>query len=337
MNPGNDTVTLSVYGCDMPLHGTFTIGGTGADFASLSEAIQVANFCSVDGPVTFVIQDGEYYDLTIGGIIPGSDSINTITFKAINRENVILKGMTNVITLTNTSHLIFDNLTIDAYDIMYGVILYGSCSDIEIRNCNIILDTATSLQQSGIYFNNTANLNSGIRVIHNTINGGYYGIYFNGGSTTLGHSTAYVIDSNTLTNQYFYAIYTAFVDFESVSYNNISARTLNENTSWYGIRLYYSFTPKVMGNKVYCFSNQITNLNGIYLFYMNDAVPSLVANNEVILTCGTGTNSYGLNVGQSNINFYHNSVLMLGKGAGRAFIWQIPQAIIQSKTIILLL
>ena len=103
MNPFNDTTIFSVYGCNLPMNGTYTVGGPGADFSNPSEALKVANYCGINGPVRFVLDSGLYYDLAVSGSIPGSDSINTITFTSLNRNNVIMKGMTNVITLTNTS------------------------------------------------------------------------------------------------------------------------------------------------------------------------------------------------------------------------------------------
>ena len=102
--------------------------------------MQIAYFCGISAPVTFVLEPRIYPELPLKGIVPGSDSVNTITFTSNNRDSVIFKGLSEIITLTSVAHLNFENLTIDAFDAKNAILFYGVNTNISIRNCRILLD-----------------------------------------------------------------------------------------------------------------------------------------------------------------------------------------------------
>ncbi|MDD2286291.1 MAG: right-handed parallel beta-helix repeat-containing protein, partial [Paludibacter sp.] len=220
MNPLNDTLNLSTYGCLAPLSGTYTIGGQNADFASISEANTIIGFCGINGPVVFELAPGLYSNVSFTGTYLGADSINTVTFTSASgkADSVIFNGMPNGISISNVHHLTITHVTVDAFGADYGILIGDSCSNLEISHCNIICDPAITSTQAGIRYYNNTTLSDNIRLIGNTINGGYYGIYFYGVSQT-SHPSRIRIDSNVLTNQYYYATYCYYSDFTSISHN----------------------------------------------------------------------------------------------------------------------
>ncbi|MFO8087705.1 MAG: hypothetical protein R6T91_07875 [Bacteroidales bacterium] len=61
-NTSNDTLEMSFYGCSSLLSGTYTIGGSGADFVDFNEALLSLTQCGISSPVTFNVNAGTYID-----------------------------------------------------------------------------------------------------------------------------------------------------------------------------------------------------------------------------------------------------------------------------------
>ncbi len=321
MNTDNDTIVDFIYGCNMPLSGTYSVGTQTSDFMTPDEAMQVANFCGINSPVTFVLAPRVYPELSLKGIVPGSDSVNTITFTSNHRDSTIFKGMDEIVTLTGVAHLNFENLTIDAYDANKAIVFYGASQNISIRDCRIVLDPTTKEQQFGIDLNNTSAISDNFRIINNYIDGGYNGIRFVGGSATTGSSTRFVIDSNTLTNQYYCPIYSSYTNYERISNNVIKARTSYViTTTSHSMYIVQAVINEISNNKIYSFSDKISTVYGIRLNAINATAsfPVLVANNEIILYASTA-NIFGLHTTNCQSDIYHNSVLIKGIGDGKAY------------------
>ncbi|MDD4429624.1 MAG: hypothetical protein PHG64_14720, partial [Paludibacter sp.] len=318
MNPLNDTLNLSTYGCLAPLSGTYTIGGQNADFASISEANTIIGFCGINGPVVFELAPGLYSNVSFTGTYLGADSINTVTFTSASgkADSVIFNGMPNGISISNVHHLTITHVTVDAFGADYGILIGDSCSNLEISHCNIICDPAITSTQAGIRYYNNTTLSDNIRLIGNTINGGYYGIYFYGVSQT-SHPSRIRIDSNVLTNQYYYATYCYYSDFTSISHNIVQCRDYNARSNYYGIRTYYCNSSEIIGNKITSLNPSITNPYGMYIYYSNcfDTIPVVIANNDIRIH--TTSTYYGLYLGYALADLYHNSILTLGEGNAR--------------------
>jgi hypothetical protein len=84
LEPANDTIAVNTYGCDSILHGIYTVGGAGADFATIGDAYVALNKCGINGPTEFRLASGSYDPLSISGNVLGSSSINTILFTSAN-------------------------------------------------------------------------------------------------------------------------------------------------------------------------------------------------------------------------------------------------------------
>ncbi|MCX7762445.1 MAG: hypothetical protein N2252_06360, partial [Candidatus Kryptonium sp.] len=62
-----------------PLSGTYTVGGTAPDFATLSDAAMALNIHGVNGPVTLLVRPGTYDDIFHLINVAGTSPTNTIT------------------------------------------------------------------------------------------------------------------------------------------------------------------------------------------------------------------------------------------------------------------
>jgi len=114
-NPLNDTVTEYL---ELPLCGTYTIGGADPDFESFSRVARTLNIAGITCPVTFIVRDGTYYDQFILGDIPGTSAMNTVTFRSESGDSTkavlhIAEGALKyepMIYLDGTHHVYFEDL-----------------------------------------------------------------------------------------------------------------------------------------------------------------------------------------------------------------------------------
>lgn len=62
------------------LNGTYTIGGTNPDYATIADAFNALNASGISGPVVFAIRDGIYNQQSSLNAITGSGAVNTVLF-----------------------------------------------------------------------------------------------------------------------------------------------------------------------------------------------------------------------------------------------------------------
>jgi len=158
----DDTLSFDFYACTYFLNGTYTIGGAGADFATISAAVNHLMGCGVSGPTTFLINSGTYYEsINMVGAIPGASATNTVTFTSTtgNASSVQIVDAGTTCFLSNISYVYFRNLTIGSQVSSVGekaVVLEGSCSNIEFYQCNLYAhNSATTSDYACVYYNNT--------------------------------------------------------------------------------------------------------------------------------------------------------------------------------------
>ncbi len=312
-HPDDDTVSISTYICSSGLSGEYTVG-IGGNFEDLSQALNVINTCGATDDIQLGLISGTYtknWKIQDFGSVMGSH-ILTITSKAKHRDSVMLKTSGVGITLKDASNLTFEAITIDAASNgTHGVELLNNCKNIAINNCAIFVDSISSNPHAAIYKGIISDIVSNIRIWNNFLNGGYYGIYLDGNATK--HIENVAIDSNILSNQYYYGIYPKNTDCISISYNTIVSRINNAGSSWGGINMEYS-SGNVIGNKIRQRATIITSQTGIYLNrYHNSKEMGLVANNEIIINA-TGTGIYNVN---SNAKILHNSIYIGGSAAAK--------------------
>ena len=318
-NGENDTIRATAYGCVGPMNGKYTIGEN-KDFTTLADAFEILSICGVGGPVTFMLDKGEYSPLSLGPVA-GTNGTNTVTITSATgkAEDVVFTGGSPVVNFNTTAHIRLTNVTVNAVGYNYGIYLTGSNRDIQVKHCIINLNPNTTSGQYGFYCYNA--ICDSIYLIGNHFDGGYYGIYFSGGTanTAANHGRYNRIDSNTFTNVYYYSVYTYYSDFESFSHNYMKDRAENGNGYFYGLYSYYCNHRYVVGNKVRSTGSYHTNSYGLYIYYSNyntyaqsTTDTTYLLNNDCYIV---GSNyTYGLYCYYGNMQVMHNTVYAICTG-----------------------
>lgn len=213
-NPIDDTLSSKYY---YILNGTYTIGGMGSDFASLTDARDALQQRGVSGPVTFMLNPGTYTgQLIISGQIPGASALNSITFEgtdAATRTITASIASASTVILNQCNYVHFRNITIsNTYaGSCTGFAFVGSNSNIygssnSIKHCIINMPNLNTAAANGIEVTGSANgfaINSNrmdsITIDSNTINGANTGIYIYGNTASLSnYNREFKIRGNTI-------------------------------------------------------------------------------------------------------------------------------------------
>jgi hypothetical protein len=326
-NAANDTLNLNVC---VGMSGVYTIGGVGADFPTLTAAVDALQCGGVAGAVTFNLTQGAgpFNEQVIIPVIPGASATRTIRFNGgANRETVQFSGTTTneraVIKLNGADHIILDSLTIINNDVTYahGVHLTNNADSNVVSNSVITVDPATTSSNfAGICITGqtatTAGANgNGNQILNNTVNGGYYGISIQGLSTTV-YDQNNTIEGNTINDTYYYPIRCYSENNTLVKKNVINFRT-NGSTSGYMMYIYYADNFNITQNDI-----KRGGAYGIYCYYGNyqNGASSSRAKivNNMIGGSWLGTAPYGIYLSTNcvGIDVYHNSVSVTS-GNGR--------------------
>ncbi|HRZ50312.1 MAG TPA: hypothetical protein P5338_13050, partial [Bacteroidales bacterium] len=314
--------------------GTYTIGGTGANYATFNAAVTALNTSGVSGPVEFLVAPGTYTEqLTLTAVV-GMGPVNTVTFRSANNDSTSVTlqftgtGSTNnwVVRLSGASHFIFRKLTIRALSTSYGRVvemINGSMYNLFASNRLITAGTSTSTTGC-IYDYNT--LNHYNTYLNNYMEGGYYTIYIYGVNTTSWQKGT-VIQGNEIVGSYYYPMYIYYTDSTQVIGNYIHSGTAAYS---YGINCYYINNQyRIVGNRVAVTATSSSACYGIRDYYGNYATYNptptgygLVANNMVSITGGTGTH-YGLYAYYCNgTEYYFNSISITGGSTSSRSLYQ---------------
>ena len=325
--------------------GAYTVGGVGANFASLSEAISALS-CGMTGDVTLNVNPGVYAEyVNIGNFANPSNYRLTVQANPANPGTVEFTSdfvLNNyVIQLNTRNNVTLRNLTFSATGMNAGslVLFRGQNSGIEITNCqfNGTGNTSTSLNGiagatttyygsaatgwivdrfSGLVKNNTFNMPTGNNAVL---------LYSSTGDASR------VVGNNITIGTY-------GVNTQTVGPNpdvRIDSNTIvaNSTTSGYGIYVYGSTSvltaqsqtlPNFYRQALVRHNNIKANYFGLTVGYTfaTSGARSVVANNIVTdfnnQNTSTARGLYFYVVG--NLDVHHNSVLLTGgsAGAGRA-------------------
>ena len=303
----NDTSEINnIY---QAMSGTYTIGGTSPNYATIQDAVTDLENGGVCNPVTFNIRDGIYNQQVSIGYIQGTSALNTVTFTSESNDNTAV-----VWTYTPTSsnnytcqlygcdYLIFDKITLKAIGTSYSkvVSIINSSSNNTFSDCIIEGSTTSSSDQDISVIHEGSGSNENNVFVGNTILNGSYGIYYQNGDNI-------VIENNNFENQYRNAVNLRYLNGVSVIGNQTSSNTLY--TSY--CALYFAYCD----NDISIQKNKIDLTNGYYgiqLYYCDGSSTNrgLIANNFVHIG---GTSSYDVAHGitlyySSYQNIYYNSV-----------------------------
>lgn len=332
-NANNDTVYKN--NLKTGLTGTVTVGGVGADYPTITAAINDLDAYGVCGPVVVSVNPsaGPYNEQITIKNIKGASSTNTITFKGNNSEINYISNQSSfrhVILLDGVQYVTVDSFIIKGYtglstsNYAYGIRVSSGSDYNTISNNKIyVSDSTTSLNFSGIVFSGSATsaTTAGVykfnTIRNNEIYGGYYGITIAGTSGNVAASKGNKIEKNRVIQPALYGIYATYQDSILVDSNSVSNKNRNVYSTQYG--LYFSNVTNKTEIKNNRISDYFLNLPtgtstfyGIYITASDHIVgnEALVYNNEIFNIGGNGA-QYGFYNGSSDGIFYYNNSVSL--------------------------
>ncbi len=316
----NDTSTVS--GFMTSLDGTYTIGGTSGDFATVVDAVDALNLYGVCGPTTFEIAAGTYTGRVELGNLVGISATNTVTFTSAsgNASDVVVSyGATgtadNAVWYFNgASYINVEAITIKSTASgSYGrvVVFEGGANNNTVSDCVIESVPVTSSLAAPVYSTSGSadNFNT---IQDNHLKYGYYGIYFYASSSNYEQGNKFL--GNYVEEAYYYGIYNYYQNELEVRGNFVYQTTPLGGTTFYPIRVGYSPGVQITHNKVQDMGG--SNSYGIDIYYCNSPSTNmaLVANNMVSSEGMTGT-VRGIYLYYSNyVKAYHNSIHLTSGG-----------------------
>jgi hypothetical protein len=313
---GNDTLKKSIAACSGALRGTYTLGGSNADFNTFSSAVNALKQCGVDSATVFLINTGVYFENIEITMIQGASALNTITFRSalgdsaqvLIQHSAISLQDAHVIYLNGAKHIHFKQISIKGGGPIGGriVLLRNGADYNSFEGCVIEAPVTNSSLYSCVYSDNSSadqyNVFKGNRILN-----GYHGMHIVGSATN--RKTGFVIENNQITGYYYYGIYALYTDSLLITKNTLTNSTPVSNTGNHIWVYYNQGYAKINKNKVHS-TIQFTSA-GIAYGYPT-SVPSIrteISNNFVsqsgAATAFRGIAIYGINC---RVNILNNSV-----------------------------
>ncbi|MFH0894004.1 MAG: GEVED domain-containing protein [Bacteroidota bacterium] len=310
----NDTSYVSFFACSGILNGTYTIGGIFADYATINDAINAINICGISGPVTFNINTGSYNEKFIINDIPGTSSVNSITFQSLtgNQNDVVIFDSSTsannnyILKLNGSKYINWKNVTLQNKGVSFGRVVEfaGSIKNILLEG-NKLVGSATTNTSDAVAILNDKSTDSVITIRNNTFLNGSYAIC---NSIGLG-SVSMTIEGNTITNPYFCGLYINGREDTKIIGNIITSTSTYSDffDEFNGICMVNtSDTMQILKNKVSCVVGKAINIE--YCTGTN-SLHRQVSNNFVSLSGDGSSPAYGIiNYYSDSVNYYYNSV-----------------------------
>jgi hypothetical protein len=313
---------LMVFGspAGAQLSGTYTIGGTSPNYTTLSAAISDLNSNGVNGPVQFLIRDGNYSGSSwIGSInnVPGLSSTNTVTFRSQsgNRANVVISDNSSsnyIFRFNGARYISVEDMTLTKNSTSFGRVFdfVGQSSNIFVDNCVLQASASTSSSNAMALVHASGHTGSDNTISNcSFINGGTF-VYWWGSSTTATSNGISFINNNfSATNSGYWGVYTYYtrdLAFEGNTCNRTGTGV------YYSINMYYNADNFTFTNNTINASSTSTLYYRLYyLNYLNvnTTADVEISDNDIALTNTTGT-SYCYTAFMRHAHIQGNSVSM---------------------------
>lgn len=301
-------ISLGVFAGDCnPLSGEFRIGKADADYPSVSAAVNALKCGGVNGPVTFLLEDGKYAENIDLAAINGVSAQNTVTFESAkgNNSDVVISSsspdLAYTVGLNGTTNVSFENLTIENKTGNTGnaVRIDGPAKNIRFKN--VVFDgaeRAATGANSAVIYSTPMGFKANISIEDCEVNNGSMGIC-KGGSNSPDIRTS--ISGTLFFNQYESAI----------NLNNETSPIISNNvvSSVSNYKSYKAIAFENVGGSMIVSNNVVNAVNGSYGIAMNNCEGSKenygsVTNNSV--NVGGENNMYGLYLTGSTDNIVFN-------------------------------
>ena len=287
------------------LSGSYTIGGSGASYSTITSALSALSSSGVSGPVVFTINAGNYSeDINLTSAINGASKTNTITFRGVGKYRVVLSESYPVY-LSNCDFVKVENVTLNAS--RYGVYLNYSDYCV-IENCLIKAAVGTS---SSSYMGAYVYRSNYDTVRNNRIVGGYYSLYVYGSGSSYNNNIGNVFEGNDLVKGYYYGVMNYYAKDNKYYSNRIDS--LYSTSNVYLFYDYRSSGTQIERNQLY-YTNQY--YYGIYCYYTNyygsSSARTRIVNN--FIGGDVSTYMYGVYVARNSrrIDILNNTIVSNG-------------------------
>lgn len=284
------------------LSGSYTIGGTSPDYATLSAAIAALNTNGVNGPVTFLIRDGSYSGTAWMGTIntvTGASATNRVTFTSQSNDNtkVTITASTTssnnfVFRFNDASYITVKDLTLKtssaSYQNMFDFV--ATSSNDSVVNCVLSGQTSSSSAEAAALVRANSFTGNNNVFMSNTFTQGGSWFYWRGTGTTTGPSNT-LLYGNTFTNTSgYYGIYSYYTSGLKIN-NNVISR--DGTGTYYTMYNYYPNDDyEVMNNTINVKSTgTLYGIHGYYIngYSLNSVDVPKIHNNVVNITNTTGS------------------------------------------------
>lgn len=317
--------------------GTFTVGGDGADYATVTEAVAALGN-SVEGAVTFEIRPGTYAENILVKDIKGTRADRPVIFRATAPGVKFTgKGYTGsgtsssdphegVFTIENTSYVTLEGIEFEpdgAYDRTLWLI--GASRHCTVSGCSFTNEIQLGHRgntRNHIYTESVKQVN-GTNADHLTVencsfSGNKHGVYAYGSQGLAGYDRILgtTVRGCTFTDNGSKSIYIYHATDATVTGNTITATPAIAETSYAAIDLSrVDGAVDVNANKITLGQEKYST--GIWVRFDCDGTtrPMRIYNNSVALTAAPDASTYGIRVDTDsrNIELAHNSVALSGK------------------------
>ncbi|GJM31188.1 MAG: hypothetical protein DHS20C18_01890 [Saprospiraceae bacterium] len=323
-NPANNELDAQVK---TALIGTYTIGSSGADFSTITEATEALQSRGAGGAVIFEILPGTYDEQVTMGDFPGNGTY-AITFRSqsLDANSVLWQyapdfSQNFVLLLDGVSNFTFEHLHFKSLGFSYaGLIRLVDAPNITFQN-NLLESTFAASSSSYKIILQVTSICNNLQILNNSFMQGGYGIYY---EMPFGQTSDLVIvqDNNfdnqqtalrisgadlcTITDNTFGVSHTN--NFLAITVFNGQTALIAQNTitgNGYG----YGITISSLTGKVDILKNIITQAgSGISFSNLSSTNRSLIANN-FIQVGHLNANAFGIQGNNSLVDIYHNSIL----------------------------
>jgi len=317
----NDTAKSKI---GVGMSGTFSVYGSGADFANLDAAFDAMKCGGVAGNVILNVAAGTYTGQVDLPEIVGTSSSARIIINGAGKDSTFFKfGQTSssghryVMRLNQCSWVEVRNMTIQATGSSYAWTLnFNGTKNCSAVNCNFISPTSTSSNVDNIVLGGSSgtSYSSGgpcenTTIDSCTINGGYFGIVAYGQSASMHDGT--ILSNTHISNYRYYGAYFYYCSRNTITNNNIEYGNYNYQYV-YGLYV-LSLSGTSVNGPHNISNNEIKSYGyGAYIYYLvNDANNKGKFINNMIVSSNP---SYGIrwygNSSNPNRNWkvYNNSL-----------------------------
>lgn len=261
-----------------PLTGTKTVGGTGANYPSLKEALRdLTNQGTASPGITFALRNGSYFEDTLIVQTYSTSASAPVKITVEQGASVTINDSASaalpfVIKIDNTPYVTIDggtnrSLLINGIgaNVQKGILVSGGSQYATIKNCVVRAGAYSTSSYSSVELSSPTPLSSPhfSVVDNNVIRNSYYGIRLTGNSAT--DSLVGIIVSNNLVDSVSQdGVYTTYTAYAQIFGNDISV-LIGGAATMYGI---YAGSAtdnmRIYNNKIHDLNQQSTSSSVTY-------------------------------------------------------------------------